>query len=61
MRGSGRRLCLLGRIARSAKGFTVLQSAITTLNSTDTPPAAELLRSLSPLSWEHINLTGNYT
>lgn len=39
----------------------MLQSAITTLNSTDTPPAAELLRSLSPLRWEHINLTGNYT
>lgn len=38
-----------------------LDRAITTLRSTDAPPAPELLRYLSPLSWEHINLTGNYT
>ncbi len=38
-----------------------LDRAITTLNGTDTPPSPELLRYLSPLSWEHINLTGNYT
>ena len=38
-----------------------LDRAITTLNNTDTPAAPELLRYLSPLSWEHINLTGNYT
>ncbi len=38
-----------------------LDRAIATLNSADTPPSPELLRYLSPLSWEHINLTGNYT
>jgi hypothetical protein len=38
-----------------------LDRAIATLNSADTPPSPELLRYVSPLSWEHINLTGNYT
>jgi len=38
-----------------------LDRAITTLDTTQAPPAPELLQYLSPLSWEHINLTGNYT
>jgi TnpA family transposase len=38
-----------------------LERAVTALNTTNTPPPPELLRYLSPLSWEHINLTGNYT
>jgi hypothetical protein len=38
-----------------------LDRAISALNATDKPAAPELLRYLSPLSWEHINLTGNYS
>lgn len=34
-----------------------LDRAITTLGNTAATPAPELLRYLSPLSWEHINLT----
>ncbi len=40
---------------------TVYLDCAITLTSTNNPPEPELLRYLSPLSWEHINLTGNYT
>jgi hypothetical protein len=49
------------RFGRRLAFFLDLGRAIATLNSADTPPSPELLRYLSPLSWEHINLTGNYT
>ena len=38
-----------------------LDRSITTLNSDGKATDPELLRFLSPLGWEHINLTGDYT
>ncbi|WP_225213898.1 transposase, partial [Corynebacterium gallinarum] len=38
-----------------------LDRAITTLNQEGNATDPELLRFLSPLGWEHINLTGDYT
>ena len=38
-----------------------LDRTITTLNSNEGTIDPDLLRFLSPLGWEHINLTGDYT
>ncbi|MFQ4150209.1 Tn3 family transposase [Arthrobacter sp. LAPM80] len=38
-----------------------LDRTITTLNQEGNAPDPDLLRFLSPLGWEHINLTGDYT
>jgi len=38
-----------------------LDRTITTLNSNGSTTDPDLLRFLSPLGWEHINLTGDYT
>ena len=38
-----------------------LDRAITTLSKEGNPTNPDLLRFLSPLGWEHINLTGDYT
>lgn len=38
-----------------------LERTITTLDKEGNAPDPDLLRFLSPLGWEHINLTGDYT
>ena len=38
-----------------------LDRTITALNSNESTIGPDLLRFLSPLGWEHINLTGDYT
>lgn len=38
-----------------------LERTITTLNNTVNPPDPAHLKHLSPLGWDHINLTGDYT
>ena len=38
-----------------------LDRTITTLNKDENTTDPDLLRFLSPLGWEHINLTGDYT
>ncbi|QHK22625.1 Tn3 family transposase (plasmid) [Pseudarthrobacter psychrotolerans] len=35
--------------------------AVTTLTQAGNPPDPNLLKNLSPLGWEHLNLTGDYT